>query len=132
MKWYLKALKKYATFEGRAQRAEYWYSVLFSIIFAFSIYITLSIIMTFSIAALGTQHKGILFFFFPLALLSGLFICLVMVAVTARRLHDINFSGWWQIIFYIPLIGLILSIVLLVQDSTPGNNKYGANPKITG
>jgi len=49
--------------------------------------------------------------------------------VGVRRLHDINRTGWWLLILLIPLIGFIVIIIFLLQDSTPGENEYGANPK---
>ncbi|SJM94572.1 conserved hypothetical protein [Crenothrix polyspora] len=53
-----------------------------------------------------------------------------MVAVTTRRLHDINRSGWWQLLNLMPLIGFIVMLVFTVQDSQSGKNQYGENPKI--
>ena len=54
------------------------------------------------------------------------------IAVAVRRLHDTNRSGWWYFISIIPIIGTIILIVFLVQDSQPGENKYGPNPKELG
>ena len=54
------------------------------------------------------------------------------LAAGARRLHDTNRSGWWQLIAFIPLIGAIVLIVFWAQDSQPGDNQYGANPKGAG
>lgn len=51
------------------------------------------------------------------------------IAVTARRLHDINRSGWWQLIGLIPIIGWIILIVWCATDSDLGSNQYGENPK---
>jgi uncharacterized membrane protein YhaH (DUF805 family) len=53
------------------------------------------------------------------------------LAAAARRLHDTGRSGWWQLIGLIPLLGAIVLIVFLVQDSEAGDNAYGANPKQT-
>lgn len=119
MNWFLIALKKYATFSGRAQRAEYWYFVLFYIL----IFIGLSILdgMTGSFSA--ESGMGFLGGLFSLALL------IPSIAVGARRLHDTGRSGWWLLLALIPLVGAIVLLVFTVQDSTPGDNQYGPNPK---
>jgi uncharacterized membrane protein YhaH (DUF805 family) len=117
--WYLEALKKYAVFSGRARRAEYWYFVLFNIIVA----VVLSLIDT----LLGTFN-----FMQGVGLLSGLYALAVLIptlAVTVRRLHDIDRTGWWIFINLIPLIGFIVLLVFAVTDGTPGSNRYGPNPK---
>jgi uncharacterized membrane protein YhaH (DUF805 family) len=117
--WYLEVLKKYAVFSGRARRAEYWYFVLFNIIVA----IVLSLIDT----LLGTFD-----FVQGVGLLSGLYALAVLIptlAVTVRRLHDVDRSGWWIFINLIPLIGTIVLLVFAVTDGTPGSNRYGPNPK---
>ena len=51
------------------------------------------------------------------------------IAVSVRRLHDTDRSGWWLLIGLIPLIGCIVLLVFMVQDGKPGANQYGANPK---
>jgi uncharacterized membrane protein YhaH (DUF805 family) len=54
------------------------------------------------------------------------------LAVGARRLHDTNRSGWWQLIGIIPIVGWILLIVWYATDGTPGQNEHGTNPKAAG
>jgi uncharacterized membrane protein YhaH (DUF805 family) len=51
------------------------------------------------------------------------------IAVSVRRLHDTNRSGWWLLLDLIPFIGGIILFVWFVQDGTPGDNRFGANPK---
>jgi uncharacterized membrane protein YhaH (DUF805 family) len=58
-----------------------------------------------------------------------LFVLLPSIAVTVRRLHDTSRSGWWMLIGLIPLIGTIILLVFLVQDSHSGSNRFAANPK---
>ncbi len=119
MSWYLAALKKYAVFSGRARRKEYWMFVLFYLIFT----IVLSVID--SILGIGEEGGG---------LLSGLFVLAMLIpslAVTFRRLHDTDRSGWWLLIGFVPLIGSIVILVFMIQDSQPGENRYGTNPKAT-
>jgi len=97
---------KYATFEGRARRSEYWWFALFSFIIA--------LILNFIGPVLGGIWSLV-------ALLPSL-------AVGARRLHDIDRSGWWLLIGFIPLIGLIVLIVFFVKPGQTGANRFGANP----
>ena len=119
MSWYLEALKKYAVFSGRARRMEYWYFVLFNLI----VYVVLSLID----ALLGTFNviQGV-------GLLSGLYALAVLIptlAVHVRRLHDIDRTGWWILISFIPLIGTIVLLVFALMPGTPGSNRYGSDPK---
>lgn len=118
MNWYLEVLKKYAVFEGRARRKEYWMFILFNVLISIGIVIVESLIGTF----------GIIYVVYTLGvLIPGL-------AVLVRRLHDTDRSGWWVLISLVPLIGFIVLLVFVVQDGTPSQNQYGANPKdaITG
>lgn len=119
MYWFLAALKKYATFSGRAQRAEYWYFVLFYLL----IFLGLSVVD--SITGLYGTEAGMGLFGGLLTL--GLFI--PSIAVGVRRLHDTGRSGWWLLIALIPLVGAIVLLVFAVQDSAAGDNSYGPNPK---
>ena len=112
MNWYIKCLKQYVDFSGRAQRMEFWMFQLFN----FIILIGLAIID----AILGL---GILQPIYALAVL------LPNLAVGARRLHDTNRSGWWLLLGLIPLIGIIILIVFWVQESQAGDNAFGPNPK---
>jgi len=119
MKWFVKCMKQYAVFSGRARRTEFWMFALFNFIFA----IVASIIDTAIGSKLGILQFGIFYLIYSLAvLIPGL-------AVSVRRLHDIGKSGWMVLINLIPLIGLIWFIVLTVKDSQPGENQYGPNPK---
>ena len=121
MNWYLKVLKQYADFSGRARRKEYWMFVLFNMIFAFFAMI-LDNILGFAIEGIG---YGPLYGLYTLAvLIPGL-------AVAVRRLHDVGKSGWMILIALIPLIGAIWLLVLTLTDSNPGENQYGKNPKET-
>jgi len=119
MNWYLKVLKQYADFSGRARRKEYWMFFLFNTIFAFLAAIIDNVVGTAS-PELG---YGVFYGIYALAMfIPGL-------AVGVRRLHDVGKSGWMMFIALIPLIGGIWLIVLMVTDSNPGENQYGQNPK---
>lgn len=115
MNGYLATLKKYVDFNGRAQRTEYWMFFLFNLVIA----MLLSVVDY----ALGTP--GIFGMIFALAIL------LPSIAVGARRLHDTDRSGWWLLIALIPFIGTIVLLVFLLLDSSPGDNRFGPNPKAT-
>lgn len=119
MNWYLKVLKQYADFSGRARRKEYWMFVLFNMIFAIVAMILDNI--------LGIAIEGV--GYGPLYGLYGLAVLIPGLAVAVRRLHDVGKSGWMILISLIPLIGVIWLLVLMVTESTPGENQYGQNPK---
>ncbi len=114
MEWFLKVIKQYADFSGRARRKEYWMYFLFYMIFYLILF---GIDMALSL--------GFLAIIYALALL------IPSLAVAVRRLHDIGKSGWFILISLIPFIGAIILIVFLVTDSQPGENQYGPNPKET-
>ncbi|MFZ7120115.1 MAG: DUF805 domain-containing protein [Eubacteriaceae bacterium] len=113
MDWYLEVIRKYAVFNGRARRREYWMFWLVNLI----IEIILGMFDVFigTLGLLGTIY--------------GLFIFLPGLTVTIRRLHDTDRSGWWILINLVPLIGGILFLIFMIQDSIPGANIYGPNPK---
>lgn len=115
--------KKYANFEGRARRSEYWYFYLFYMIFFIPIYaLTLS-----SLFLEGGTSLSI-----PVSILLLVFICALLVpslAVSVRRLHDVGKSGWMFLLGIIPIVGPIILLVWFCTDSQPGSNKWGPNPK---
>ena len=119
MNWYLEVLRKYAVFDGRARRKEYWYFALFSTI--------ISIVLAVIDGVAGTFMAEV-----GIGLLGGIYTLAVLIpsiAVGVRRLHDTDRSGWWLLIALIPIIGAIVLFVFVVRDSTPGENQYGSNPK---
>jgi uncharacterized membrane protein YhaH (DUF805 family) len=119
MDWYIAVIKKYAVFSGRAHRKEYWYFVLFNIL--------ISIGLSLLDGAIGTVNAdtgyGLLGSIYSLSIL------IPSLAVLVRRLHDTSRSAWWILIGLVPVIGWIVLLVFAVQDSHPGQNQYGANPK---
>lgn len=120
MKWYLKVLKQYADFSGRARRTEYWMYLLFNLIFAV-------------IAAVLDNILGLKFTpeipYGYLYLLYALVTFLPGLAVSVRRLHDVDKSGWFLFISLIPIIGGIWLLVLYATEGTQGRNQYGDDPK---
>lgn len=112
MNWYIEVLKKYVEFSGRARRKELWMFVLFNAI--------ISVVLSLADRALGIALLGTLY---------SLAVLLPSVAVAIRRLHDTGRTGWWLLIGFIPIIGWIVLIIFYAQDSQPGPNQYGPNPK---
>ena len=120
MDWYLEVLKKYAVFEGRAGRKEYWFFILFNILISMALgyvdWLTGNI----------NPETG-------LGILSGIYALGVMIpgmAVSVRRLHDTDRSGWWLLITFVPVIGAIVFLYFMVLDSNPETNEYGLSPKV--
>jgi uncharacterized membrane protein YhaH (DUF805 family) len=114
MEWYLLALKKYKDFDGRSKRNEYWYFVLFNFL--------ISLVLGFIDGLLHLTIPGS-----GLGVLGGLYSLVVLVpgiAAGIRRLHDTGRSGWWLLIAFIPLIGVIVLIVFLASESQPERNQY--------
>lgn len=127
MDWFLDVIKnKYAKFDGRARRKEYWMFQLFYYLIMAVVFLVFGMLTAVTGSeAFMTIALGI-YFLFVLALL------LPMLAVTVRRLHDIGKSGWWILISFVPYIGPIVLLVFCCLDSESGANKYGPNPKGVG
>ncbi|UJH67811.1 DUF805 domain-containing protein [Allomuricauda sp. SCSIO 65647] len=119
MNWYLKVLKQYADFNGRARRKEYWMYFLFNMLFAI-----VAMILD-NVLGIAIEEVG----YGPLYGLYALAVLIPGLAVCVRRLHDVGKSGWFILIGMIPLIGAIWLIVLLVTEGDQRENKYGQNPK---
>jgi uncharacterized membrane protein YhaH (DUF805 family) len=131
MDWYLMVWRRYAEFDGRSRRTEYWMFTLFNLlaIFALAIVGGLGIALIDNASGIG----GILFI--PL-ILYALAAFIPGLAVSVRRLHDSGKSGWLLLLLIvlglIPIVGFLASvaqIVLMCLDSDPGDNQYGPNPK---
>ncbi len=118
MNWYLEALKKYAEFNGRARRREYWFFVLFNVIISF----VLGFID--GLAGLAGETG-----FGPLGGLYTLAVLCPGLAVSARRLHDTGRSGWWLLIVFVPIVGALVLLVFMLLEGDAGDNAYGPNPK---
>ena len=107
----LVVFERYAVFEGRAGRAEYWWFFLANFLIGLVIQVLAGV----------SDALVILSLIYSLALL------IPGLAVAVRRLHDTNKSGWWILIALVPLVGIIVLIVFLATDGDPGANQYG-NP----
>lgn len=131
MNEYLNVIRRhYVDFSGRARRREYWMFVLVNLV--------IGLIFTALIGAaggMGAAAEEGRSMSTTGTLLSGLYglyglaTLLPSLGVAVRRLHDTGRSGWWILIGVIPLIGSIVQLIFYVQDSMPGSNKWGPNPK---
>jgi len=121
MNWYLDVLKKYAVFTGRARRKEYWMFTLFNVL--------ISIALTFIDVLLLGHDMGDPGSIGIVSTLYSLAVLLPSLAVSIRRLHDTDRSGWWLLIALIPFIGAVVLLVFMCLDGTRGSNRFGVNPK---
>ena len=134
MKWFIKCIKNYTLFKGRASRTEFWYFILYWAIF-YVIIIAVDRILGFNFINLQTlpfseyiplanlyKEVGLLTVIYrPLTILPSL-------AVISRRLHDINRSSWWCLICVTPLI--VILIIFLCKKSDENENKFGPKPSL--
>lgn len=125
MKWFIKCLRQYADFTGRARRKEYW---------MFNIYRSLIFLLTIIFCALlagilsETNPKDGLWLVLVPIIVYLLFI-IPSLAVAVRRMHDVGHSGWFLFINLIPSIGSLVYFIFTLFDSQPCENKWGVNPK---
>ncbi len=120
MDWYLKVLKNYVGFSGRARRKEYWMFALFTTL------VTIGLVLIDMMMGNYDSVRG-------WGLLSGLYTLAVLLpslAVSVRRLHDRDKSGWWLLLGFIPLIGAIVLLIWFVMDGDRGANRFGPDPKV--
>lgn len=101
--------KNYLKFDGRASRSEFWWAMLFT-------FIVSSILSSFG-PGNGVPHGFTQWIFSILGSIWDLIILIPTVTLTTRRLHDTDRSGWWQLLYFVPIIGWIPLIMFLVQDS---------------
>lgn len=120
--WWKKVfLGNYANFDGRARRAEYWYFTLGNIIILIPLYV-LMIISAVAESEILMILSTILLVVFCLAII------IPSIAVTVRRLHDTNKSGWYYLLTLIPLLSLVVLIFTIIEGDK-GENDYGKDPK---
>lgn len=116
MEWYLKVVRdNYANFQGRARRQEYWMYALINLI----IVVVLSIVDTLIFDSGNNFISGI----YSLAVL------IPGIAVSVRRLHDTDRSGWWLLLSLIPIVGIIVLLVFMASEGDKSSNRFGINPK---
>lgn len=127
MHWMLMPLRRYAEFTGRSRRKEYWMFALMQWLVAAAV--GLLVILLYLTTTTETQMMMVLT---PVLILAGLFslFCLVPgIAVTIRRLHDTDRSGWNLLWGLVPLVGGFILLYFYVSDGDSGSNRFGPDPK---
>lgn len=119
-------LRKYADFNGRARRSEYWLFWLFTTIVSIILTVVGGLVMGGNDPSNPFSGGNLLSWIWTLA------IFIPSLAVGVRRLHDSNRSGWWLLLILLPIIGAIVLLIFFVLDGTPGANKFGSDPKGRG
>jgi uncharacterized membrane protein YhaH (DUF805 family) len=102
-------LQDYVTFSTRAPRSEYWWFQLFGVI----------------LVAIGVVIDALLLRMKLVEEIASLFILLPNISVTMRRLHDLDRTGWWTLLWFLPLVGAIVLIIWFIRPGTPGPNRFG-------
>lgn len=112
MEWYLRVLKNYTGFQGRASKKEYWMFMLVDSL--------ICIILSIMEEIIGLSY-----------ILSGIYCAATLLpslAAASRRLHDTGRSGWWNLIVLVPIVGIIIFVVQTCQASQEMDNQYGPKP----
>jgi len=125
--WAVRPLKRYAEFSGRSSRAEYWWFVALQwLLIAIAVFIGVSIA-----GGTGPQQTSPLFNGFIVPFVLGFLALLIPnIAVQVRRLHDQDRSGWFILLFAIPYVGGLLSIIFMLIPGTRGENRFGPDPHV--
>jgi uncharacterized membrane protein YhaH (DUF805 family) len=119
--YYVDVWRDYFDFSGRARRKEYW---------IFTLYHTVILVSgELLVGVLANESSPIAIVFTLIYVLYVLASIIPTIAVSVRRLHDIDKSGWWLFIGLIPVVGAIWSLILMCTDGTNGPNQYGPDPK---
>lgn len=111
--------KKYGDFDGRAVRSEFWWWILFVTLLQVAASIVLTVFLIVFQDAGFLQWLGVMIF-----MVVALAVILPSIAVSVRRLHDRDLSGWWYLLGFVPL-GSIVLFVWYVLPGTPGPNRFG-------
>jgi len=143
LEWMILPFKRYADFKGRSRRKEFWSFALLNLI-VYAVLFAIVMGTGASMASLASADPNNPFAIYA-SLFSGTGIILAIwwlavlvptIAVTVRRLHDRDMSGWWYLGFFIaafiPIVGFVSGIALLVLmllPGTPGPNRFGPDPK---
>jgi uncharacterized membrane protein YhaH (DUF805 family) len=108
---YKRFFANYANFKGRSTRSDYWWVVLCNIIIGF--------VLGFLDGLLGTE------IFYIISYIYDIVILIPGIAISVRRLHDINKSGWYCLIALIPFVGSIILLIYMCTASVNEGNQYG-------
>jgi uncharacterized membrane protein YhaH (DUF805 family) len=132
MKWMIMPYQRYFDFNGRSQRMEYWMFMLFYVLVCiiFGFFLIVGLVG----ANLETSQMPGPAFWVGFAGLMLFLLCSLIpsIAVTVRRFHDQNLSGWMYLLGFIPYVGGIVVWVFMCLDGTQGDNRFGMDPKGRG
>lgn len=117
----------YVTFAGRASRSAYWYWILFYLLVDIGCRILDAAVFIDPMTQLGEDGES-----GPIELVFLLLTALPTLALSVRRLHDIDRRGWWVIVGAIPIIGVIVLVIWYCTLGTEGDNRFGPDPRMTG
>lgn len=125
MEWMLLPLKRYADFQGRSRRLEYWMFTLFVLLCALAL-----MAVVFVLTGFGSSGSGMLSTTFIVIFgLAYLAILVPSIAVQVRRFHDRDMSGWFVLLNFIPYVGGLIVFVFMLLEGTRGPNRFGPDPK---
>lgn len=118
MKWFIKCIRHYFDFKGRASRREFWMFILVTAILGIASIFADTLMMRYCppIVVTIARRSFMLFFFIP------------SFSVAARRLHDIGKSGYWSLLIFLPVIGTIIMLVWVARPGIDTENEYGQKP----
>ena len=120
-------LRKYAEFTGRARRSEFWLFWLFNMVIQCALVVGA---MATGGYMMGYDHmSGGALAFNGMRVVVGLALLVPNLAVGFRRLHDTDRSAWWLLLCLIPFLGWLVLLIFYLIDGTPGDNRYGPDPK---
>ena len=128
MYWMFRPFRRYATFSGRAPRIEYWSFVLLTAMVSGFVLIALYGSAMAGLDLFWARHETLLLTCFLLLGAFNLFAVIPGLAVTVRRLHDTDRSGWTLLLALIPLVGAVLLIYYYASPGTDGENRFGPDP----
>jgi uncharacterized membrane protein YhaH (DUF805 family) len=124
IEWYKKVVfENYANFSGRARRSEYWWFTLANLLI-------ILILAIFAVVFFATELEPVGIGFLVIMGLYVLATFIPNIAVVVRRMHDIDKSGWYYFVSWIPYVGGIWFLVLTCTNGTAGSNNYGPDPKM--
>jgi uncharacterized membrane protein YhaH (DUF805 family) len=131
MEWMLMPLRRYADFNGRSRRKEYWMFVLGLLI----VYLALGMLVAVGAASTpmgmeqGMAWSSVAMLGMGLIFLVAFAVIIPAIAVQVRRFHDQDKSGWFVLLNLVPYVGGIIVLVFMCLEGTKGDNRYGPDPK---
>ncbi|WP_121075986.1 DUF805 domain-containing protein [Sphingomonas trueperi] len=128
MEWMFLPLKRYADFQGRSRRLEYW---MFALLMFLAVLVWAGVFV--AVAGVGGFQAGAMSNLATIWVFAGvlayLAILIPAIAVQVRRFHDRDMSGWFVLLNFIPYVGGLIAFVFMVLPGTPGENRFGPDPK---